>query len=327
MSDVTVGVIGVGALGRHHARLYGECDGCRLVGVHDHNPETAARVADELGTTVYADEAELVAAVDALSVAVPTDLHHEVVTRLLAAGKHVLVEKPIAASVEQGRDLVEKAKAAGLVLQVGHVERFNPVIRHMEERIDRPHFIEAHRLAPYPPPRPGLLPRGTEVSVVLDLMIHDIDIILHLVKSDVERIDAVGICVLSPSEDIANARVAFANGCVANITASRVSSEMMRKIRVFQSDAYLSLDYQDRKAEIVTKVGQREPVPIEDHNALQKELEDFVRCVGIAKRDGTVPAPEVSGAHGQQALEIADRITRCIAEHNSRFGESLGLSG
>ena len=322
MDDITVGVIGVGALGRHHARLYGECDGCQLVGVHDANTETAERVANELGTQVFTSEAELVAAVDALSVAVPTDLHFEVVTRLLDAGKHVLVEKPIAASVEEGRALVDHANNARLVLQVGHVERFNPVIKHMEERIHSPRFIEAHRLAPYPPPRPGMLPRGTEVGVVLDLMIHDIDIILHLVRSEVERIDAVGIRVLSQTEDIANARIAFKNGCVANITASRVSSELMRKIRVFQSDAYLSLDYQDRKAEIVTRVGEREPVPIEDHNALQKELEDFVRCVGIAKRDGSVPAPEVSGAHGQQALEIAVEITQQIVAHNERYGDT-----
>lgn len=321
MAAVKVGVIGVGALGTHHARLYKECANTDLLGVYDINPEQAATIAERFDTRPFDEIMTLADQVDALSVAVPTDKHFEVVTDLLNAGKHVLVEKPIASSVVQGRQLVNLAAEKQLVLQVGHVERFNPVITYLEKNLQNPRFIEAHRLAGYPPPRPGLPPRGTEVGVVFDLMIHDIDIILHLVKSEVERVDAVGIPVLSPTEDIANARLTFANGCVANVTASRVSQELMRKIRVFQGDAYLSLDYQEHKGEICLLKGLevvREPVPISEHNALLKELEDFVRCVGIANETGTVPEPAVSGQHGQRALEIADRILEKIAENQQR---------
>jgi predicted dehydrogenase len=278
-------------------------------------------VAETYRTRAFATIAELSAACAALSVAVPTDRHCEVVTDLLRQGKHVLVEKPIASSVAQGRELVALARERQRVLMVGHVERFNPVITFLEAHLDQPRFIEAHRLAKYPPPRPGLRPRGTEVGVVFDLMIHDLDVILHLVKSEVERVDAVGIAVLSPTEDIANARLTFANGCVANITASRVSQEVMRKLRVFQSDAYLSLDYQEQKGEVVLLKGHeivREPVPIEPHNALQRELADFVRCVAEAQITGAVPKPTVSGEHAQRALEIADQILHAIAENQRK---------
>jgi predicted dehydrogenase len=315
MSDVRVGVIGVGALGRHHTRLYAEST-AQLVGVTDVNAEQAATIASEYGCAVYESPAALAAAADAVSVAVPTDLHHQVVSELLDLGCHVLVEKPLAHSSGVGRALVEDAEAKGLVLAVGHVERFNPVITYLEDKIDRPRFIEAQRLAMYPPPRPGLLPRGTEVGVVLDLMIHDIDVILHLVRSDVEQIDAVGIAVLSPSEDIANARIRFANGCVANVTASRISQEPTRKIRVFQADAYLSLDYQEQSGEIVTRKGvgiEREAVPITGYNALERELADFISCVAATMRGEAGQHPQVTGEHGLQALEIAEEITDQIA--------------
>ena len=313
MGPVRVGVIGVGVLGQHHARLYRECPDSELVGIHDSNPVSAQTAAAEFETTSFATIDEFVDAVDAVSVAVPTTLHHAIATDLLQRGCHVLVEKPLAATVEEGRELVALAQRNKLTLHVGHVERYNPVITYLEQRVDNPRFIESHRLASYPPPRPGMLPRGTEVGVVLDLMIHDIDIILHLVNSEIERVDAVGIPVLSPTEDIANARLKFANGCVANITASRVSMERMRKIRVFQSNAYLSLDYQERTGEIMLLDGMsinREPVPIDDHNALEKELHAFVSCTRTALDTGEVQGAANSAENGLRALEIADQITR-----------------
>jgi predicted dehydrogenase len=202
------------------------------------------------------------------------------------------------------------------------VEQYNPVISYLEKHLHAPRFIEAHRLAAFPPPRPGLPPRGTEVGVVLDLMIHDLDIVLHLVNSPVLTVDAVGIPVLSPHEDIANARLSFANGCVANITASRVSPERMRKIRVFQPDAYLSLDYEKKQGEIhtLTAAGiQCLPVPITDRNALAAELEDFVNCVQKVLAGEGPPKPTVSGERGLAALEIACEITAKIAERNQQF--------
>jgi predicted dehydrogenase len=313
MDKVRVGVIGVGALGRHHARLYGECEAAELVGIYDRNPDTAQKVATEFRIPVFDTPAALAAKAEALSVAVPTNLHHATVLPLLQQGRHVLVEKPIAASVVQARELVELAAARRLVLEVGHVERFNPVLECLQRVPGEPLFIEAHRLASYPPPRPGLPPRGTEVSVVLDLMIHDIDVVLSLVNSDIERIDSIGVPVLSPSEDIANARILFRNGCVANLTASRVSQERMRKIRVFKSVAYLSLDYQEQTGELaaLTETGiQRMPVPVHEANALKAELNDFCRCVAELKRTGILPEPRVSGRQGLHALEVAEEILR-----------------
>jgi predicted dehydrogenase len=311
---IKVGVIGVGALGRHHARLYKECEGVRLVGIYDSNAERAAEVAEEIGTSVFTDLAELMRAVDGVSVAVPTDLHFDIVSALLEQGLHVLVEKPICERVSQAEALVKQAAEKNLVLAVGHVERYNPVLGCLDRVLGEPRFIEAHRLAAYPPPRPGLRPRGTEVSVVLDLMIHDLDILLNLVKSDVTRVDAVGVPVLSDSEDIANARLVFDNGCVANVTASRVSAEALRKIRVFKSSAYLSLDYQERRGEIAFMSDGgivREAVPVHDSNALKDELADFCRCLRIIKGGGHCE-PRVSGSHGLAALRLADRILQSI---------------
>ncbi len=317
-STARVGVIGVGALGRHHARLYRECKGAELVGVYDQNPARAAEVAAELGTVVFATIAELAAAVDGLSVAVPTDLHFAVVKDLLVAGKHVLVEKPITATVAEAEELVYLAAANKVILAVGHVERYNPVLNCLDKTPGEVRFIEAHRLAPYPPARPGMRPRGTEVSVVLDLMIHDIDILLDLVKSPIVRVDAVGVPVLSDSEDIANARLVFANGSVANVTASRVSAEMLRKIRVFKTSAYLSLDYQERRGEIAYKNETgivREEVPVHDCNALKEELQDFCNCLLDWHRTGVMPTPRVSGQHGLEAMRAAEWILRSIAEN------------
>ncbi|MCM8536902.1 MAG: Gfo/Idh/MocA family oxidoreductase [Lentisphaeraceae bacterium] len=317
MAKVKVGVIGVGVLGRHHARLYKECENAQLIGVYDVSSEQGNKIAEEFSTKYFADINELADQVDALSVATPTDLHFEVVKGLLEKKKHILVEKPITTTVEEANELVALAKANSCALMVGHVERFNPVMDYLEGKLDDPMFIEAHRLAPYPPLRPGLRPRGTEVGVTLDLMIHDIDVILHLVNSEVESVDAVGIPILSPTEDIANARIKFKNGCVANITASRVSPEVMRKVRVFQNNAYLSLDYQEKKGEVYSLEGMginRENVPIDDHNALLKELEDFVSTVSHFIDTDELRAPRVSGECGAKALEIAVEITRQIVE-------------
>jgi len=313
---IRTGVIGVGALGRHHARLYKQCEGVDLVGLYDVDPENARRVAEEVGTRVFPDMESLVQAVDALSVAVPTDKHFEVVRDLLRTGRHVLVEKPLAATAAQAAALVRQAERAGVILAVGHVERFNPVLDALHAVPGAPRFIEAHRLAPYPPPRPGLRPRGTEVSVVLDLMIHDLDVILDLVRSPAARVDAVGVPILSPTEDIANARIVFRNGCVANITASRVSPERMRKIRVFKTTAYLSLDYQEHRGDMaVLRDGKivREPVPVREANALLEELRDFCECVREALVTGRLREPRVSGRQGLEACRLAERILRRIA--------------
>ena len=254
---------------------------------------------------------DLADACDGLSLAVPTNYHHREAMKFLAKGKHLLIEKPITETVDQAHELLRIAEENRLIVQVGHVERFNPVISHLEKKIDNPRFIESHRMASYPPPRPGLPPRGTEVSVVLDLMIHDIDMVLSLVRSEVREVEAVGIPVLSPTEDIANARVTFENGCVANLTASRVTPEPMRKIRVFQRNCYLSLDYMAKTGEVYTKTEQginREAVPVDDHNALLKELEDFVGCIGEWKATGSMPVPKVSGIQGLMALKLANQI-------------------
>ena len=320
MSDtIKVGVVGVGALGKHHARLYKECAGAELVGVYDRHAETAAAVAAELGVRAFATIEALAAAADGLSVAVPTDHHHRVAKPLLQQGKHILVEKPITVTVAEGEELVRLAAASKLVLQVGHVERYNPVLECLDCTPGEARFIEAHRLAPYPPPRPGLRPRGTEVSVVLDLMIHDLDVILYLVRSPVKQVDAVGVPILSPSEDIANARIAFENGCVANVTASRVSQERMRKIRVFKTAAYLSLDYQTQKGEMVMldlpKMAlSRQEVGVMAANALQLELQDFVNCIRAVRETGVVPEPKVSGEAGLQALCLAEQILAKVRE-------------
>jgi len=316
MSDkIKVGVLGVGALGRHHARLYKQCEQAELVGVFDLNEESAHRVAEEVGTQVFSSAEQLAEAVDGLSIAVPTNRHHEIARDMLERGKHLLIEKPITETVGQARDLLDLARGRNLIIQVGHVERFNPVISYLETKADNPRFIESHRMAPYPPPRPGLPPRGTEVSVVLDLMIHDIDMVLSLVKSPPVGIDAVGIPVLSATEDIANARIRFENGCVANLTASRVTPEPMRKIRVFQRSCYISLDYMSRRGEIYTKAESgihREPVPVADQNALLVELQDFVSCIRTLQSTGQMPTPKVSGEHGMRALDVAEKVIEAV---------------
>ena len=304
---VKVGVIGVGSLGQNHARIYAAMPEAELVGVYDVDSARAANIASQFKTVAFPSMEELASKVEAVSVVVPTDRHHAVATQLMDRGLHLLVEKPIATSTSEAEAMVTLAQKKGVILQVGHVERFNPVLGFLEGLGKKPRFIEAHRLAPYPPPREGLLPRGTEVSVVLDLMIHDLEIILHLVRAPVREIRAVGVPVLSRSEDIANVRLLFENGCVANVTASRISPERMRKIRVFLEDAYVSLDYQNQSGELYRKglIGiVREEVPIEKGEPLANELRSFAACV--QRRD----QPVVSGEHAAEALRLAVTITQ-----------------
>ena len=309
-----VGVVGVGALGQWHARVYSELPQAELVGVYDAQPARAAEIAARYRTRAFASLEELAARTEALSVVVPSDLHCTVAAQLMDRGIHLLVEKPIASTTADAEAMVALAQAKGLVLQVGHVERFNPVLGALEQVLTEPRFIEAVRLAPYPPPREGMRPRGTEVSVVLDLMIHDLEIILHLVRSPVKHLHAVGVPVLSPSEDIANVRLSFANGCVANVTASRISSERTRKIRVFQQDTYVSLDYEKQSGHLFKKTGAtiaRSDVPIEKGEPLFNELSSFVQCVL------TRGQPRVTGQHAAEALKLAVEICHHIRQGGS----------
>ncbi len=297
-------------MGRNHARVYGLMEGARLEGVFDLNRARAEAVAAEFGGQVVDSLEDLAERCEAVSVAVPTANHLEVGGALLRLGVNVLVEKPIASNEAEAEELLEIAAKARRVLQVGHIERFNPVLRQLEERLSRPRFIEAHRLSPFPN-------RSLDIGVVLDLMIHDLEVILHLVRSPVSSIDAVGVPVLTRHEDIANARLRFENGCVANVTASRISPEKMRKIRVFQEDCYLSLDYQEQKGKIfwIEKggIGQAE-VEIDPAEPLMAELNAFVEAVREQKE------PTVTGQQGAAALEIALDITRRIHQDAEKYG-------
>ena len=295
---VKVGVAGVGHMGKEHARIYSELQEAELVGVHDSNPDTARKIAAKCKTRAFGSLEEMVDAVDAASIVTPTSTHLAIAEPFLKRGKHVLVEKPIAMDTEEARKLVDLAEKHGAKLAVGHVERFNPVLVALEERLGRPRFIEAHRLSPYPG-------RSTDIGVVMDLMIHDLEIILHLVRSPVTSVDAVGVPVLSKGEDIANARIRFANGCVANLTTSRISPEKLRKIRVFQDDAYLSLDYMKQEGEIYKRLDgkiTRDKIPVMKGEPLKNQLAEFVMNV----RENT--DPRVAGAHGFEALKLASQI-------------------
>ena len=297
-----VGVVGVGHIGKNHARLYAGLPNAQFTAIYDTNPSIAGQYAAEFGVEAAASLEEFAQRIDAASIATPTSTHFEIGRELLTRGKHLLVEKPIADNTAHASELAELAAARGLVLQVGHVERFNPVLSALEKRLTNPRFIEAHRLSPYPN-------RSTDIGVVLDLMIHDLEIILHLVRSPVQTIDAVGVPVLSRGEDIANARIRFENGCVANVTSSRISPEQMRKIRVFQEDVYLSLDYQNQTGEMYRRTPEglkREDVDIEREEPLKRELAAFIECAATGR------APKVSGFQAAAALELAVEITRRI---------------
>ena len=313
MSQIKAGVVGVGHLGYHHARNYASLEGVELAGVVDIDPAHAEKAGADFRARVCGSVRELVdQGVEVVSVAVPTTQHHAVVMDLLEAGVDVLVEKPIAATVAEARSMVEKACRGSRVLQVGHIERFNGAVLALAKVVRSPRFIECHRLSPYPS-------RGDDVSVVHDLMIHDLDLALALVGSPVVQVDAVGVPVFSKYEDIANARIRFESGCVANLTCSRISMERMRKIRVFEQDAYLSTDYSEQEVLVYRKKpGRVEPghspmelvtvesLPVERDEPLKRELQSFVDCVRNGRR------PVVSGEDGLAALELAQRVINAI---------------
>ncbi len=339
-SKVRVSVLGVGSLGKEHVRIYGQLAAAgevEFVGLHDVARETAQKLAQKYRVRAFNSFSEAVEASDALSIVTPTATHFELTKPLLQRGRHVLVEKPMTDNAAQAAELVELAQQHKCVLQVGHLERFNPVFKYLETVATEPRFIETHRLSPYPA-------RSTDIGVVLDLMIHDLDVVLAFVKSPVTSVDAVGIPVLSPSEDIANARLRFANGCVANLTVSRVSPERMRKIRVFSAGpmtSYISLDYQaqqgfiyriardgehessllkkilhSKASTVVSRFGGRrivrEPVPIAKEEPLKLELQHVVRCVQAHQQ------PLVSAESAKQALDLAFEITRQIQGNVSK---------
>ncbi len=338
-SKIKVAVLGTGSLGQHHTRIYSELHAAgqvELTGIYDAHADTAAKIAEKHKLRVFASIAEAAAASDALNIVTPTTTHFEIAKQLLSLGKHVLVEKPMTSDTAQAAELIQLAQEKNCVLQVGHVERFNPVFTFLQTVATEPKFIECHRLSPFPA-------RSTDIGVVLDLMIHDLDVVLAFVKSPVTSVDGVGIPVLSKSEDIANVRLRFANGCVANLTASRVSPERMRKIRVFSgptNPCYISLDYRlqegfiyrlthdDAEASSLLKkimtiklgIGKdsalvsefagkkivREPVPITKDEPLKLELQHFVQCVHQKQ------TPKVSGKSAKLALDLAFEITRQI---------------
>lgn len=338
-SLLRVGVVGTGSLGREHARIYGDLDHARVIqfsGVLDTDSLAARRVAEKHRVKAFNNLEELMEVSDAVSIVTPTNTHFEIARQMLQNGRHVLVEKPMTDNLDEASELVELAQKHNCLLQVGHIERFNPVFKYMESVATEPRFIEAHRLSPYPN-------RSTDIGVVLDLMIHDLDVVLAFVKSPVVNVDAVGIPVLSTSEDIANARLRFANGCVANLTASRVSVEKVRKVRVFSSGpstSYVSLDYRAQEgyiyriareneqessllqklisakdSAIVSQFGGkkivREPVPLEKDEPLKLELQSFIDCVKAKQ------TPLVSGEAGRRALDLAMEITRQIRTNSS----------
>ncbi|HET9264768.1 MAG TPA: Gfo/Idh/MocA family oxidoreductase [Vicinamibacterales bacterium] len=304
MADgMRVGVIGVGHLGKHHARILSGLQGARLTAVVDVLPGRAAEIAAAAGTRPMADSRDLLDEVDAVTVAVPTALHREVALPFLERGIAVLVEKPMAQSLAEADELIAAARASGAVLAVGHTERFNPAVSAVLPLVTSPRFIEVHRLGVFPE-------RSLDIDVVFDLMIHDLDVILAMVRSEVASIEAVGVPVLTPRYDIANARLRFASGCIANVTASRISRDRVRKIRFFQPDSYLSIDYAAQEVEgwrLVRRDGARPSIeggaiPVERDEPLRRELSDFVR----AARDRSMPL--VNGEAGRRALELATRI-------------------
>jgi predicted dehydrogenase len=307
--QLRAGVVGVGALGRHHARVWAGLEGATLAGVYDTDASRAAGVAEQHGCRAYPDLASLLAETDAVSVAVPTVVHHDVACQALAAGRDVLVEKPIAATLAEADDLVARAAAAGAILQVGHIERFNPATAALLTAGRGARFVEVHRLGSFSP-------RSLDVDVVLDLMVHDLDIVLALDGSDPVQIEAVGVPVLTPRVDIANARLRFASGLIANLTASRVSLEKVRKFRVFAPRTYVSADFTAREAQIYRLevdggapriATARQGAP--DQEPLRLQIEAFASAVRNRSQ------PVVSGSDGRRALALALAILERVAEH------------
>jgi len=299
---IKVAVIGVGYLGEHHARIYSNMDDVVLVGVVDTNKARADEIAAKYSTRAFCDYSELPGDVQAVSIAVPTVLHHSVSLDFIRHNIDVLIEKPVTTTVDEADSLIKEARERSVILQVGHIERFNTAYKNMKNYITRPGFIETHRLGPY-------VGRGIDVDVILDLMIHDIDIILSIVRSDIVDVKAIGVPVLTNSIDMANARLEFSNGCVANLTASRVSRERVRKIRIFQADTYITLDYAQQSMGIYRRIIENNAAKIigqdtklEKEESLSAELTAFINAVRSRS------TPVVSGEDGREALRIAIMI-------------------
>lgn len=320
-----IGVFGAGHLGRIHIQQWKEVSGIELTGFYEPDDTKAAAVAAEFNVERYADIEELINATDALDIVSTTITHYEIAKKCLLAGKHIFIEKPLAQSLEEAQQLVQLVKEANVKCQVGHVERYNPAYLALEEQELQPMFIEAHRLAQFNP-------RGTDVSVILDLMIHDIDIVMHLVKSPVRRISASGVSVVSESADIANARIEFDNGCVANLTSSRISIKKMRKMRIFQRDAYIGIDFLEKKTEVIklkmegmekgmydfpieVPGGEQKTISIQmpevkPVNSIRMELEEFSKAIVEDK------PVRVSVYDGYQAMDVAHQILKKMSIHN-----------
>jgi predicted dehydrogenase len=302
-SDIRCGVVGTGYLGQHHARIYNALENCELAGIVEQDDARAAEICERHNCKRFESLEAMASACDAVSVVVPTDKHCEVALPLLEGGCHLLIEKPLCTSLKEAEAILAAAQKADRIVQVGHIEHYNPVMAYLEKAVTAPRFITVDRLAPYNP-------RGTEVGVVLDLMIHDLGILLALVRSPVVSVEAVGVGVLSNSEDIANARIVFKNGCVANINSSRVSMKKVREIRVFQKENYLSLDFMNQTGHFLKKEGAelvRENIPIEKEEPLKLELASFIEVVRDAGQ------PKVGVDLGRSALELAIRISELIS--------------
>ena len=302
-----VAVIGVGALGKHHARILAALPGVDLVGIVDINESRAREIGGLVNAPSFSSAAEMLGHVDAVTIAVPTDAHLSVAVPFLQRGIGVLVEKPLARNAREAQEMIDAARASGAVFGVGHTERYNPAVAAVRPLLDHPRFIEVHRLGTFPD-------RSLDIDVVFDLMIHDLDVVLSIVPSEVVAVEAVGVAVLTQKPDIANARLKFASGCIANITASRISKDRVRKIRVFQRDAYLSVDYAAQEVERWRLVRGNGGMPaidggkldVTNEEPLKRELADFVAAV----RDRREPG--VTGADGLRAIELAERVTEEI---------------
>ena len=302
MSKVKVGIVGVGHLGSIHAKVYSKLNNVDLVGVCDCNLERALEIGKKYHTRSFSDYDDLFDKVDAASIVVPTSLHYNIAKEFLSRGIHVLIEKPITKTLSEADELIEIAKKNNLIIQVGHVERFNAAVLALENYLKKPKFIECQRLGPFHK-------RVEDVGVVLDLMIHDIDIVLALIKQEVVNIEAVGLSTMSAHEDVANVRLIFEDGTIADITASRVTKDVVRKIRIFQEDSYISLDYVNQEVTIFKKTGekiQKEKVKVKKVEPLTEELQSFIECVATGKK------PAVSGIEGRRALAVALAILEKI---------------
>lgn len=316
-------VIGVGHLGREHARIYASLEGSNLVAVCDNNETNGRAIAEKYGVRYIKDYRELLGEVEAVSVATPTVNHHEITCACLEAGIHVLVEKPISRTLEEADEMIRIADSKGVVFQVGHIERFNPAFRAMQQHINKPRFFEAHRMGIF-------TMRSLDIDVVMDLMVHELDIISSLVSSEVVKVEAVGIPILTPKIDLANARLEFADGCIANITASRVSGERLRKLRIFQPNEYYSIDFAEQQVMQCKLVPAGVPgtlpeiiaggIEIPKREPLLSEIESFLDSV----RSKTPPL--VSGAEGRRALALAIEVLTKIREHSVRAGIELNFN-